>query len=75
MCSIFGPTAQVLAHYVWTLVMVKVPTEILPRLRHPRADVPRAVLELDVDVAGRLEEDNDELGELVVHARAHPTPL
>jgi hypothetical protein len=50
--------------------LVKVPAEILPRLRHPRADAPRAVLELDVDVAGRFEEDNDELGELVVHARA-----
>jgi hypothetical protein len=37
--------------------LAKAPAEILPRLRHLWVDVPRAVLELDVDVAGRLDED------------------
>jgi hypothetical protein len=56
-------------------VLVEVPAKIVPRLRHPWADIRRAVLELNVDVAGHLDENNDELGELVVQARAQPAPL
>jgi hypothetical protein len=56
------------AHDVRPPLLVKVPAEILPRMRHPQAYVPRRhvleVIELDVDVAGRLEEDDDELHHL-----------
>jgi hypothetical protein len=38
------------AHDVRPPVLVKVAAEILPRLRHPRSDIPRAVLELDVEL-------------------------